>query len=335
MRAALADRLRGGVAPAVLTPLGSDGRLARADLERYAAAIAAQPISGLAVWAHTGRGPYLADADNDTALAAFRAAAGDLPLIAGVAPEQSAAEPAAVISSALRRAERAVAGGADGLMVFPPRPFAERPDRERLLTELHEAIAARFDQPLLLFYLHAEAGGYDYSLALLRSLLAIPTVIGIKSATLNAAMTCQDVIHLVHTEYPGKLAITGEDRMFGPSLMWGSDAALVGIASAAVSASTDLMATWTEGDASGFLGASARLDRLAVATFCPPMEGYVQRMLWIAEREGLISSAGANDPWAPSLPAGEREAVLQAYEAFRVASGDAVDGLSGRPEGAA
>ena len=317
MRAALAEQLRGGVAPAVLTPLTADGRLVRADLERYATAVAAQPIRGLAVWAHTGRGPYLADADNDVVLATFRAAAGELPLIAGVAPDRAAAEPDAVISSALRRADRAVSGGADALMVFPPRPFAARPDRERLLADLHEAIAARFDLPLLLFYLHAEAGGYDYSPALLRSLLAIPTVIGIKSATLNAAMTCQDVISLVHQEFPGKLAITGEDRMFGPSLMWGADAALVGIASAAVAASTDLMATWARGDASGFLEASSRLDRLAVATFCAPMEGYVQRMLWIAEREGLISPDGAHDPWAPPLPVGDRTAVLAAYDSCR------------------
>ncbi|MGH3655653.1 MAG: hypothetical protein ACRDUA_03245, partial [Micromonosporaceae bacterium] len=61
-----------------------------------------------------------------------------------------------------------------------------------------------------------------------------------------------------------------------------------------------------------FVAASARLDRLAAATFTEPMEGYVQRMLWIAAAERRIPGGYAVDPYGPELPDGERARVLRA-----------------------
>ncbi|MFS8478086.1 MAG: hypothetical protein FWJ93_03795 [Micromonosporaceae bacterium] len=55
-----------------------------------------------------------------------------------------------------------------------------------------------------------------------------------------------------------------------------------------------------------FATAAARLDRLAAATFTEPMEGYVQRMLRIAQQEGRIPAAYAVDPCGPALPTGAR-----------------------------
>jgi 4-hydroxy-tetrahydrodipicolinate synthase len=63
-------------------------------------------------------------------------------------------------------------------------------------------------------------------------------------------------------------------------------------------------------DLRGFEKASARLDRLAAATFTGPMEGYVQRMFWLAAAEGLIPESHAHDPYGPGLPDGERAEVL-------------------------
>lgn len=311
--AALARRLDGQSVPAVLTPMTADRQLAAAALERYASAITAEPVGGVAVWAHTGRGPYLTVSERRRVIATFRDSTA-VPLIAGVAP--SVGDDGDPVEAVLAVAAEAVAGGADALLVFPPRPFAERPDREAALLRLHERLAAEFGLPLMLFILHAAAGGYAYSPTLLRDLLALPDVMGVKIATLDSAMTCQDVTTLVREEFPDRLAITGEDRMFGPSLLWGAQAALVGIAAACVHLTTDLVSSWCGSgsggaERDGFVAASQLLDRFAAATFIQPIEGYVQRMLWAAEAEGIIPADAACDPFGPGVPAAEREHVQE------------------------
>jgi 4-hydroxy-tetrahydrodipicolinate synthase len=174
-------------------------------------------------------------------------------------------------------------------------------------------IATAVGLPAIGFLLYPEAGGVSYDPGLLTELAARPEVIGVKLATLYDAMACQDAIAAIHQG--GALAITGEDRMFGPSLMWGADAALVGIAAGATEISRNLMRTWFSNDPE-FLDASARLDRLANATFKAPMQGYVQRMLWIAEREGILPARSAYDPYGVSLPESERAEVHAAYDAL-------------------
>jgi 4-hydroxy-tetrahydrodipicolinate synthase len=300
--ATLAGQLRGGLVPAVLTPMTSDRDVHAADLERYAAGFGAHP--GLAVWAHTGRGPYLTGEQRALVLRTFRAATS-ASIVAGIAP--SVADPdTPPVAIAAQAAEL----GANALMVFPPPDLADAPDR---IYDLHNLIATEIGLPIILFVLHAEAGGYPYPPALLRDLLSIPQVAGVKLATLDSAMTCQDAILLLHNEFPGRLAITGEDRMFGPSLMWGADAALVGIAAASAELSASLLRTWYSRD-DAFIRVSQQVDEFSYATFRAPMEGYVQRMAWAAEREGLISAAGAYDPFGPPLPAAERDAVHAAVD---------------------
>jgi 4-hydroxy-tetrahydrodipicolinate synthase len=137
-------------------------------------------------------------------------------------------------------------------------------------------------------------------------------MLGVKTATLHQAIGCQDAIWAGRGT--GKLSITGEDRMFGPSMMWGADTALVGIAAAQVDLSAAVLRAWTDGDHSGFIAASERLDRFAAATFYDPIEGYVQRMLWAAVWEGLLPEEAAHDPYGPVLPAAERELVIRCLE---------------------
>ena len=69
--------------------------------------------------------------------------------------------------------------------------------------------------------------------------------------------------------------------------------------------------TWDE-----FIRLSSALDDFARATFVAPMEGYVQRMLWALEADGVMSRA-ASDPWCPPLEPGDRDRVLAAVRALR------------------
>jgi 4-hydroxy-tetrahydrodipicolinate synthase len=309
----LVEQLRGTLLPAVVTPMDTDGVVAYDALSAYAGRIAAEPIGGVAVWAHTGRGLYLSPGDRSKVLETWRQAV-DVPIVAGVGVPRS--ETAQTLQEAadatVAMALQAAAGGADAVMVYPLAALRDLPDGHAQAVALHERVAAESGLPLVGFYLHGEAGGYPYPPELIRDLLSLDAMLGVKTATLDRAIGCQDAIWAGRGT--GKLLITGEDRMFGPSFMWGADTALVGIAAAQVELSAAVLRSWTSGDPTGFLTASDRLDRFAAATFCAPIEGYVQRMLWAAVWEGLIPQDAAHDPYGPELPAAERDVVIRCLE---------------------
>ncbi|GAA4896720.1 dihydrodipicolinate synthase family protein [Streptomyces coeruleoprunus] len=307
----LAARLRGTVLPAVVTPMDARGVVDHGALRGYTERIAAGPVGGVAVWAHTGRGLYLSDADRDRVLAAWRAAV-DGPVVAGAGVPR-AVGPVGLrdaVDATVAMAVRAAEGGADAVMVYP---LAQLDGDDGAAVALHERVAEASGLPVLGFFLHGGAGGYPYPPELVARLLALPSVAGVKLATLDRAMACQDAIDAAGAR-DGKLVVTGEDRMFGPSLMWGADSALVGIAAARVELTAAVLSAWRAGDHAGFVRASGRLDRFAKATFYAPIEGYVQRMMWAAVWEGLLPEEAAHDPYGPVLPEAERRAVVACLE---------------------
>lgn len=309
----LVRRLRGTVLPAVATPMDPRGVVDFGALRGYAERIAAARIGGVAVWAHTGRGLYLSEADRQQVLRIWREAVTG-PVVAGVGVPRSvrAGTLREAWDATIAMAVQAADLGADAVMVYPLAQFGSRPEGEKEAVRLHERVAEASGLPVLGFFLHGEAGGYPYPPELIRRLLALPSAAGVKLATLDRAMSCQDAIRAAQES--GKLVITGEDRMFGPSLMWGADSALVGIAAARVSLTSAVLDAWTSGDYAGFVRASARLDRFAESTFLAPIEGYVQRMLWAAVWEGLLPEGAAHDPYGPGLGGGERDAVVVCLE---------------------
>ncbi len=280
-------------------------------VSRYFAGLVADGATGLAVLAHTGRGPFLPPATRVAVIE--RAVALGVPVLVGVgggapapgkegggspAPgKEGGAEPGgADLARVAAEQSRVAAGlGADGVLVFP-----SAGDR----VALHEEVWRAARLPMIAFDLYT----LPCPERTLRELLAHPGVAGLKTALLSDAMGCQRAIAL--TREADRLAITGEDRMFGPSLLWGAEAALVGIAAASVAVTADVLEAFKETDLRAFEEASGRLDRLARVTFTEPMEGYVQRMLWLAAAEGLIPGTHAYDPYGPPLPEGERAALV-------------------------
>ena len=295
--------------PAVPVPFGRSGQIDEAALARYAAWMAEQTIGGVAVWAHTGRGLYLTDQERETVLRAWRRAmpAGRLVIAAAGAAlgEPGVAE---ALNSARAMAWQAADLGADALLVHPPVAFRDRPDCETVLLDYHATIAEA-GLPLVLFYLYEAAGGISYSLKILAELLARPEVIGIKIATLDRVMTCQDIARQVKEQAPSKLVITGEDRFLGYSLMCGAEAALIGMAAACTGLQAELLRSYWTGQADRFLALSAAVDDLAQNTFLAPMEGYIQRMLWCLVHHGIIPAEAACDPWGPELEAAEFDRI--------------------------
>jgi 4-hydroxy-tetrahydrodipicolinate synthase len=299
--------LRGRLVPAVPVPMTQTREIHQPALECYANWMASQPIGGVAVWAHTGRGLRLTEPERDLVLDTWRRVLpNDCTLIAAAGAPVVDCSPQTVMDAACAMAHRAKDKGANAILVYPPLAFRDRPDRDALIVDYHARIADA-GLAVVLFYLYEAAGGISYPPELLAKLIAQPGVAGIKIATLDSVMTFQDIVHLVKSQAPEKAIFTGEDRFFGYSLMAGADAALVGIGAACTALSAELLASFVAGRTERFLALSGRVDELAGHTFFAPLDGYIQRMLWCLLHGRIIPAEAAFDPWGPRLEPGEYE----------------------------
>jgi 4-hydroxy-tetrahydrodipicolinate synthase len=276
--------------------------------------MSAQPIAGVAIWAHTGRGLMLDDETGQRILQDWRSALPGKVVIAGVGAK-SQNPPEHATAETLCMGERAAQFGADGLLVYPPTWLREHQSRDELIVEHHRRVS-QIGLPLILFYLYEEAGGIGYSPQVLDELLALPEVVGIKMATLDSVMTYQDVSRQVRERHPRKLFLTGEDRFLGYSLRCGARAALIGMGAICCDLQAELIRAHTVGDCARFLALSDAVDTLAEAIFVRPMEGYIQRLLWAMVHLGVIPLEAANDPWGPKLDHDEFDNVGRTLDAM-------------------
>jgi 4-hydroxy-tetrahydrodipicolinate synthase len=299
-------RIRHGLIPAVPVPFTADGRIDEAAQQKYVGYMAGQPVAGVAVWAHTGRGLHLSREQRRRVLQNWTQGLGAGKLVvAGVGGSpQHAAEFSAYLESALEMARDAREGGAQAFLVHPPRLPHHISKHKKLILDYHQQLAA-FGVPLIVFYLYEAAGGISYTPEVLHQLLALPQVAGIKLATLDSVVTYQNVADLLAREFPQKLLITGEDRFLGYSLMCGAQAALIGMGAACCGLQHRLMQAYFGGRAAEYLELSRAVDRLSQVLFIPPMEGYIRRMLWTLVHLGILNLNSAHDPWGPELPEDE------------------------------
>ena len=309
----LKSRILHGLIPAVPVPFTASGEIDAAAEQRYVAFMVGQPVAGVTAWAHTGRGLRLTRQQRLQVLRSWaEGLASDKVIIAGVGGSPDCrADFESYVSSALRMAEDALEHGAHALLVHPPRLFHHIATAHEVVLDYHRQLAA-LGAPLLLFYLYEAAGGILYKPETLRELLALPGVVGIKLATLDSVMTFQSIAALVTREFPGKLVITGEDRFLGYSLMCGAQAALIGMGAACCGLQHRLLQAWFDARPAEFMELSVKVDKLSQVTFIPPVEGYIQRMLWALVHLGVIGREAAHDPWGPQLPEGEFEELGRA-----------------------
>jgi len=308
--------LAGGLIPAVPVMFDREHRFHERAHEAYASFMSSQPIAGVAVWAHTGRGLLLDDETAQRVMQHWRQSMGK-PIIAGVGAANGQADPQDATRATLAMALAAANYGGDALLVYPPSWLEDHEQRDSLIIKHHEQLA-RVGLPLVLFYLYEAAGGVRYSKTVLDELLTLPNVIGIKMATLDSVMTYQDVAAHVQSHHPDKLLITGEDRFLGYSLRRGAKAALIGMGAVCSDLQAELIATHFAGKAERFLELSDLVDRLAEVLFIDPMEGYIGRVLYALARLGVIPAEAANDPWGPTLTATELDNISTVLNTLHV-----------------
>jgi 4-hydroxy-tetrahydrodipicolinate synthase len=304
----LKTTLAEGLIPALPVTFDREGRFHERAHDAYVSFMSSQPIAGMAVWAHTGRGLLLDEEIRTRVLRRWREAIPDKPLIAGVGARHQQSSTPEATREALAMASAAAADGADALLVYPPFWLKHKEHCDSLIVEHHQQLS-RLGLPLVLFYLYEAAGGIRYETSVLDELLTLPNVIGIKMATLDSVMTYQDVARHISSQHPDKLLITGEDRFLGYSLRRGAKAALIGMGALCSDLQAELLAAHFAGCAERFLELSDAVDRLAEVLFIDPMEGYIARILYALAKLGIIPAEGANDPWGPALTTREFDSI--------------------------
>ncbi|MEV7229515.1 hypothetical protein AB0M79_21175 [Polymorphospora sp. NPDC051019] len=272
---------------AVLTPTTARGATDPDVTSAYFRGVVADGADGLAVAVHTGRGDRL-----------------PLPARAALVGAARALTPTVVTAvwphDDLDRWGRLAAdAGATALLVAP----AARDDPGVELRRL-DRLSRASGLDLIAFDLYTG----PYAPATLAAVLGHPAVTAYKPAHLSDAIACQAGIWSAVAA--GVTVLTGEDRMFVPSLLWGARGALVGLAAAATPLTRTAFRAAHEPGAELF-APSRILDGFAAATFRPPYDGYVQRMSWIAADEGRIPVEFAVDPGRPAgLGDAERAPLL-------------------------
>ncbi len=317
----LHERLAGSVIPAVPVPFDNTKRIDQRLHRSYIQWMDSQPVGGVAVWAHTGRGLKLSDDQRDTVLSEWRSGLTDKVIVCGVGipdtsnlPKDPESRTDACKRIAVTMAQRAADGGTDALLVYPPVCLARLPNADDRVLDYHKALCS-VGLPVIAFYLYEAGGGIGYSPRLMERILELDGAVGVKIATLDSIMTYQDIVACVR-RVPDAMVITGEDRFLGYSFVAGAQAALIGMGAVVTDRCCALADAWSNRDLESFYKLTVELDTFSRATFVDPMEGYVQRVLWALQADGIFSSE-AIDPWAPALQPEERDRVFAAVRLLR------------------
>jgi 4-hydroxy-tetrahydrodipicolinate synthase len=159
----------------LVTPFAKGGEVDSAGLERLVDHAIVEGASGLMPTALTGEGPLLTEDETllvwETVFAANRGRRPVLPAVISFTTE-----------AAVRRARRAEAMGAEGLLLAPilPELYAGRSERD--VFRFHQEVAGSTELPIFLFN-YPSLTGVDLKPDLVESLAAIPNVRGIKEST--------------------------------------------------------------------------------------------------------------------------------------------------------
>lgn len=218
--AQLKAKLRGGVAPAVATPLLADGMTVNtAVLPDLINLLLNAGVSGLFVGGTTGEGVLLSDSErmrlHETAVTV---ASGRVPVILHTGANQ--------LASTLALCRHAESIGADAVAVVCP--FFYKMDDDGLAAYYHAVATAVPDLPLMLYDIPQLAVNGISPALMARMGREIPSLLGIKSSRPDA----QIVRQLIDAAAPHLLFLVGNEAAALGLLALGADGLISGLSTA-------------------------------------------------------------------------------------------------------
>ena len=226
------DRLQGAMT-ALVTPFTARGEVDRQALAALVRWQVTSGIAGLVPCGTTGEGATLsADEQNEVVATVVEAAAGHVPIVAGVGSNDT--------RKTVEAARRAAAAGADALLVVTP--YYNKPNRSGMLAH-YRAVCEAADRPVVVYNVPGRTGqnlGIEQTLALAE----IPGVIGVKEASGNL----EQIAAILEGRPPGLAVLSGDDALALPAMALGADGLISVVSNEAPAETAALIRSCLDGE---------------------------------------------------------------------------------------
>ena len=296
-----------GVMPANLLPFTADLQIDEAAYRRHLRWLADTPgVTGLVVNGHAAEVSSLTRAERQRALAiALDEIGGQCPVVAGVYSDGT--------REAVELARDARAGGAAGVLVFPPTLFMWGAQLKPDMVYRHFGeIAAGADLPIIVFE-YPPASGIGYAPETLARLAEIPQVAAVKDWSNEIVAFERNLRALRATGRPVAMLSSFTMSLMATFLL-GADGAISGMGSVAADLQAELFAACDKGDLAEARRINDRLDPLVRVFYAPPFVDMHNRMKEALVILGRIPAAHVRPPLTP-VSAAERDAIRRALAA--------------------
>lgn len=292
----------GGLYAATICPMTEDGTIDQASLERHFAAVLSDPgQAGLLLNGHAGEGIHMSRAEQADVVRIARAAAGQRRILAAVSSEST--------DFAARDAEAALRAGADAVMVFAPFSWALGAD-PRAIVAHHRGIAQATGAPIYLFQGSVGSFRLSYAPDVLRQLLDIDAVVGIKEGSWETKS--YEVTRRIAREMRPDVAVmaSGDEHLF-PCFMIGSDGSAVSLSALVPKLITALDAHVRQERIVAAQDIHAALFGLARLVYAAPGHLAAARLKACLAALGRIATPACRAP-TPRIDPAEREELMTA-----------------------
>ncbi|SOC10838.1 4-hydroxy-tetrahydrodipicolinate synthase [Rhodobacter sp. JA431] len=293
---------RGGLYAATICPMTETGALDRASLERHFETVLADPgQAGLLLNGHAGEGIHMTRDEQAEVVRIARTVAGPRRILAAVSSETTA--------TAAADAQAALRAGADAIMVFAPFSWALGAD-PRAIVAHHAGIAEATGAEIYLFQGSVGSGKLAYTPDVLRQLLEIEAVVGIKEGSWETKS--YEVTRRIAREMRPDVAVmaSGDEHLF-PCFMIGSDGSAVSLSALVPKQITALDAHVRAGRIEAARAIHENLFGLARLVYAAPGHLAAARLKACLAELGRIESPACRAPTPRILPA-ELDALMAA-----------------------
>ena len=282
----------GGVIPANLLPFKADLSIDETAYRRHLSWLAnTKGVTGITVNGHAAEVSSLSRDERRHALAiALDEVAGKVPLIAGIYTDGT--------QEAVELARDAKAGGAAGILVFPPTLFMWGAQvKPEMVLRHFTAIADAVDLPIVVFE-YPPASGIGYSPETLAELAKLPSVAAVKDWSNDIVAFEQNLRAIRQTGRPVAMLSSFTISLFATFVL-GADGCISGMGSVAADLQAELFEAVQQGDLARARAINDRFDPLVRVFYAPPFVDMHNRMKEALALLGRIPAAHVRPPLTP------------------------------------
>jgi 4-hydroxy-tetrahydrodipicolinate synthase len=296
-----------GIMPANLLPFTADLEIDERAYRRHLRWLAdTRGVTGLVVNGHAAEVSSLTRDERKRALAiAVDEVGGRCPLVAGVYSDGT--------REAVELARDAKAGGAAGVLVFPPTLFMWGAQIKPEMAVRHfSEIAAGADVSMVVFQ-YPLASGIGYTPDTLARLVEIPHVAAVKEWS-NDIVGFEASLRAVRATGRPVAVLSAFTMSMMSSFLLGADGAISGMGSVTADLQVELFEACAKGDVEGARAVNDRQHPLVRAFYAPPFVDMHNRMKEALVLLGRIPAAHVRPPLT-AVSAEEREGIRRALAA--------------------